>query len=120
MFHASSPYFDIESIINPIAGYQNADNQLIIIEIHEPSCFCPVGIEHGHFYPIFLQQERSENCMEQFVEARKKHYTGNASNEAKQQVLPGSSTGKTSRSRTLLDLQKSFRKKTRHRGRQGY
>ena len=65
-------YFDLESIIKPVAGCQNANQSSSITEIHQPSGFCLVGIEHGNANPIFMQLERSENCMEKFVEALEK------------------------------------------------
>ena len=65
-------YFDLESIIQPVAGCQKAKQQTTITEIHQPSGFCLVGIEHGNPNPIFMQLERSENCMEKFVEALEK------------------------------------------------
>ena len=62
-------YFDLESIIKPVAGCQNANQQTSNTEIHQPSVFCLVGIEYGSHNPIFVQLERSEDCMEKFVEA---------------------------------------------------
>ena len=65
-------YFDLESIIQPLAGCQNANQSTSVTEIHKPSGFCIVGIEHGNPDPVFIQLERSENCMEKFVEALQK------------------------------------------------
>ena len=65
-------YFDLESIIKPVAGCQNAKQQRSITEIHQPSGFCLIGIEHGNPNPVFMQLERSENCMEKFVGALEK------------------------------------------------
>ena len=62
-------YFDLESIIQPVAGCQNVNQSTSVTEIHKPSGFCIVGIEHGNPDPVFMQLERSENCMEKFVEA---------------------------------------------------
>ena len=38
----------------------------------QPSGFCLVGVEHGNPKPIFMQPDRSDNCMEKFVEALQK------------------------------------------------
>ena len=65
-------YFDLESTIQPLAGCQNANQSTSVTEIHKPSGFCIVGIEHGNPDPVFIQLERSENCMEKFVEALQK------------------------------------------------
>ena len=59
-------------LIKPVTGCQNANQSTNITEIHQPSGFCIVGIEHGNANPIFMQLERSENCMEKFVEALEK------------------------------------------------
>ena len=65
-------YFDLESIIQPVAGCQNVTQSTSVTEIHKPSGFCIVGIEHGNPDPVFMQLERSENCMEKFVDALQK------------------------------------------------
>ena len=62
-------YFDLDSIIQPVAGSQNAKQQTSITEIYQPSGFCLLGIDNGNPNPILLQLERSQNCMEIFVEA---------------------------------------------------
>ena len=65
-------YFDLESILQPLAGCQKENEATSISELHKPSGFCFVGIEHGNPTPIFMQLERSENCMEKFIEALEK------------------------------------------------
>ena len=62
-------YFDLESLIQPLYGCSNKNQSTEVIEIHRPSGFCLVGIEHGNPDPIFLQLERSEDCMVKFVDA---------------------------------------------------
>ena len=64
-------YFDLESIIQPLAGCQNG-NQSSVTEIHKPSGFCIVGIGHGNPDPVFMQLGRSENFMEKFADALQK------------------------------------------------
>ena len=65
-------YFDLESILQPLAGCQKENESTSISELHKPSGFCFVGIEHGNPTPIFMQLDRSENCMEKFIEALEK------------------------------------------------
>ena len=65
-------YFDLESILQPLVGCQKENESTSITELHQPSGFCFVGIEHGNPTPIFMQLERSENCMEKFIEALEK------------------------------------------------
>ena len=65
-------YSDLESIIKPVAGCQHANQSTRFTEIHQPSGFCIVGIEHGNLNTIILQLELPENCMEKFVEALEK------------------------------------------------
>ena len=55
-----------------MASSENFNQQTSISEIHQPGRCCLVGIEHGNPKPIFVQLERSEDCMEKFVEAREK------------------------------------------------
>ena len=62
-------YYDLESIIKPVDGCQNEKQTTSVTEIHQSSGFCLVGIEHGKPGPIFMQLERSENCIEKFVDA---------------------------------------------------
>ena len=61
-------YFDLESKSRPVSGCENVNQQTNITEFHQSCGFCVVGIEHGNFNPIFVQLERSEDCMEKFVE----------------------------------------------------
>ena len=62
-------YFDLESLLQPVIGCANKAQSTAVTEIHRPSGFCLVGIEHGNPDPIFLQLERSEDCMVKFVDA---------------------------------------------------
>ena len=51
-----------------MARCQNVNQSASVTEIHKPSGFCIVGIEHGNPDPVSMQLERSENCMELFVD----------------------------------------------------
>ena len=62
-------YFDLESILQPLAGCKKENESTSITELHQPGGFCFVAIEHGNPTPILLQLERCENCMEKFIEA---------------------------------------------------
>ena len=84
-------YFDLESIINPVAGCQNAKQSTSITKIHQASGFCLVEFEHGSPNPIFMQLERSENCMENVVEALERLHR----KCIKRSKATGSRTGKT-------------------------
>ena len=56
-----------------MAGCQNVNQSTSVTEIHKPSGFCIVGIEHENPDPVFMQLERSEKCMEKFVDAMQKN-----------------------------------------------
>ena len=55
--------------IKPVVGCQNANQSTSVTKIPKPSGFCVVRIKHGNPRLIFMQLERSENCMEKVVEA---------------------------------------------------
>ena len=65
-------YFVLDSIIRPVTGCENVNQQTSITEIHQPSGFCLVGIDHGNPNPLFVHLEPSEDCMVKLVEAPEK------------------------------------------------
>ena len=52
-----------------MVGCQYVNQSTSVTEIHKPSDFCIVGIEHENPDPVFMQLGRSEKCMKLFVEA---------------------------------------------------
>ena len=65
-------YFDSVSILQPLTGCQIANQSTSVTEIQKASGFCFVGIEQGNPDPVSIQLEKSENCMEKFVETLQK------------------------------------------------
>ena len=39
------------------------------LELHEPCGFCLVGVDHRNTEPLFVQLERSQDCIEKLVKA---------------------------------------------------
>ena len=47
-------YFDLESIIKPVAGCQHVNQSISFTKIHQPGGFCLVGIDHGNLNRVFI------------------------------------------------------------------
>ena len=62
-------YFDLESLIKPLAQCCQESQNTETVELHQPCGFCLVGVEHGNIEPLFVQLERSEDCMEKLIKA---------------------------------------------------
>ena len=62
-------YFDLESIIQPVAQCCQESQNTETTELHKPCGFCLVGVEHERKEPMFIQLERSEDCIEKLVKA---------------------------------------------------
>ena len=61
--------FDLESIIQPLAQCCQESQKKETTELHKPCGFCLVGVEHEKKEPLFIQLERSEDCIEKLVKA---------------------------------------------------
>ena len=62
-------YFDLESLIQPLAQCCQESQNTETTELHKPCGFCLVGVEHGNTEPLFVQLDRSEDCMEKLIKA---------------------------------------------------
>ena len=60
-------YFDLESFIQQLAQCCQEKQNTETFELHQPCGFCLVGVEHGNTEPLFVQLERSVDCMETLV-----------------------------------------------------
>ena len=62
-------YLDLESLIQPLDQCCQESQNTETTELHKTCGFCLVGVEHGNTEPLFVQLDRSEDCMEKLIKA---------------------------------------------------